>query len=685
MSAKGQSNQQAKKNATQALPKVEFIEHRLKIWEELKAKQVEEKKNIPIKITLPDGKVVNGIADQTTPLEVASSISKGLAEASVVAKVNGELFDLTRPLETDCTLELLKFDSEEGKKVFWHSSAHILGQALERLYGSLLCTGPPLEDGFYYDSRFADRSISQEDFESINNMVNQILNEKQPFERLMVPKETALEMFKYNPYKAQILKEKVPDGSKCSVYRCGTLIDPCRGPHLPFTNRVKAFQVTKNSSAYWQGKADNDLLQRVYGIAFPDKKLLKEWQHLQEEAQKRDHRAIGKAQELFFFHPLSPGSAFFLPHGSRIYLKLTEFIRAEYRNRGFTEVQTPNMYNAKLWEQSGHWQNYQDNMFTFQVEDQPFALKPMNCPGHCLMFGHRPRSYRELPVRFADFGVLHRNELSGALTGLTRVRRFQQDDAHIFCTPEQIYGEMKNALKFMQHVYGVFGFDFSLELSTRPEKFLGDVELWNQAEKQLTEILNEYKAETGKEWKLNPADGAFYGPKIDIHIQDAIKRSHQCATIQLDFQLPIRFGLEYVGSDENDRSRPVIIHRAIFGSVERFFAILIEHTAGKWPFWLSPRQAIILPVSEHFNQYAEEVRNIIHDRGYDVDVDFTDHKLQKKIREAQLSQYNYILVVGEKELQDRTVNVRTRDNVVHGTKTIAGLIAEFDYLKEHFK
>jgi len=443
--------------------------------------------------------------------------------------------------------------------------------------------------------------------------------------------------------------------------------------------------VTKNSSSYWQGKAENDLLQRVYAISFPDKKLLKEWEQFQEEAEKRDHRNIGKQQELFFFHPLSPGSPFFLPHGLRIYSKLMEFTRNEYRKRGFTEVQTPNMFNINLWETSGHWQNYKENMFSFKCEDQEFALKPMNCPGHCLMFAHRMRSYRELPIRFADFGVLHRNEYSGALTGLTRVRRFQQDDAHIFCTQDQIYSEMKNALGFMQHVYGIFGFDFRLELSTRPDKFLGDIEMWNKAEKQLEQILNEYKQETGREWKLNPGDGAFYGPKIDIHISDAIKRSHQCATIQLDFQLPIRFNLKYAGVNDKEEERPVIIHRAIYGSLERMIAILIEHTAGKWPFWISPRQAIVLPVTEKLNQYAEEVRSLLWAQGYYVDSDVTDKKLQKKIREAQLAQYNYILVVGEKEKDTGTVNVRTRDNVVHGTRGIQDLLLEFHQLSSQHK
>ena len=345
---------------------------------------------------------------------------------------------------------------------------------------------------------------------------------------------------------------------------------------------------------------------------------------------------------------------------------------------------TPNTYNSKLWETSGHWQKYKENMFTFTCEEQEFGLKPMNCPGHCLMFGHRARSYKELPLRFADFGVLHRNEMSGALTGLTRVRRFQQDDAHIFCAKSQIKGEIKSALQFMQHIYGIFGYEFSLELSTRPENFMGEVALWESAEKQLAEVLDEYKADTGKAWKLNPGDGAFYGPKIDIHISDALKRSHQCATIQLDFQLPIRFELEYV-NEQDILERPVIIHRAILGSVERTFAILIEHTAGKWPFWISPRQVIICPISDKLADYANEVGKVLHDAGFYVDVDLTDKSLQKKIREAQLAQYNYILVVGEKEAEKRTVNVRTRDNVVHGEKSLDEIVEEFKKITLEYK
>jgi len=379
---------------------------------------------------------------------------------------------------------------------------------------------------------------------------------------------------------------------------------------------------------------------------------------LMAEIEKRDHRNVGKEQELFFFHPLSPGSAFFLPRGAKIYNKLIEFTRRQYRKRGFTEVLTPNVFNKDLWETSGHWENYKDDMFCFECDKQIWALKPMNCPGHCLMFKSRSRSYRELPLRFAEFGVLHRNEIHGALTGLTRVRRFQQDDAHIFCRPDQINQEISNALEFLKDVYGIFGFQFTLVLSTRPEKYLGTVEIWDNAEKALELSLNDFSPTS---WTVNPGDGAFYGPKIDIKVLDAMGRSHQCATIQLDFNLPQRFDLEFDSDVEGEKIRPVIIHRAIYGSLERFIAILIEHTGGKWPFWLSPRQIMICTISQAQEQYAERVRQILYEEGFDAEVDSSDLKIQKKVRKYQLAQYNYILCVGKQEESKGEINVRVRD------------------------
>uniref|UniRef100_A0A1Q3FAE4 threonine--tRNA ligase n=1 Tax=Culex tarsalis TaxID=7177 RepID=A0A1Q3FAE4_CULTA len=660
----------------------EYIDHRIKMYDELKAQYLDElskKPRAPITVTLPDGKEVQATSWESTPYDVAKGISQGLADNTVIARVNNELWDLDRPLEGNCKLQLLKFDDPEAQAVFWHSSAHILGEAMEKRYGGHLCYGPPIDNGFYYDMWLEGAGISNSDYGALESEVKKIVKEKQPFERLEMKKSDLLKMFEYNEFKCRILNEKVTTDTT-TVYRCGPLIDLCRGPHVRHTGKVKALKVVKNSSTYWEGKADAETLQRVYGISFPDPKQLKEWEKIQEEAAKRDHRKLGKEQELFFFHELSPGSCFFQPKGAHIYNTLMNFIRAEYRKRGFQEVISPNIYNAKLWQTSGHWQHYAENMFSFESEKETFALKPMNCPGHCLIFDHRNRSWRELPLRMADFGVLHRNELSGALTGLTRVRRFQQDDAHIFCMPDQIRQEITGCLDFLKHVYGVFGFTFNLVLSTRPEKYLGDIEVWNEAEKALAESLDMF----GQPWKENPGDGAFYGPKIDITIMDALKRAHQCATIQLDFQLPIRFNLNYI-DDNGEKKRPVIVHRAILGSVERMIAILTESYAGKWPFWLSPRQIMVVPVGPAYDEYADKVRQRLHDAGFmaEADLDAGD-TMNKKIRNAQLAQFNFILVVGEKERSSETVNVRTRDNKVHGEVSVEELLVKLRRQADEF-
>lgn len=636
-------------------PAPEYLGHRIRMFDELKIKYdafVASQERRAIKITLPDGRQMDGTAWETTPLMIAKSISNSLADRVVISKVDGELFDCVRPLEKDCKLELLDFENEEGKAVFWHSSAHVLGEACERHYACHLCLGPPVEDGFYYEMGIKERPVTQHDYPHLNSLASSIIQEKQAFVRLVVSKADLLEMFKHNPYKVHLINDKIPDGTSTTVYRCGPLIDLCRGPHIPHTGRIKAFEVIKNSSSYFLADAKNDTLQRIYGISFPEKSMMTEYKTFRAEADKRDHRKVGKEQQLYFFHELSPGSCFFLPHGARIYNKLVEMIRGEYRKRGFTEVITPNLYNVNLWKTSGHWDNYKENMFSFECEKETFALKPMNCPGHCLMFAHRERSYRELPIRFADFGVLHRNELSGTLGGLTRVRRFQQDDAHIFCRQDQLGDEMKGCLEFLKEVYAIFGFTFSLKLSTRPEKYLGELEVWDRAEAQLTQALNEF----GYPWELNPGDGAFYGPKIDITIMDAHKRRHQCATIQIDYQLPIRFGLEYRG--ESELGRPIIIHRAILGSVERMIAILTENFVGDWPFWLSPRQVIVIPVSHANDEYANAVSQRLWDAGYHAEADVSDLTMSKKIRNAETNHHTFICVVGNKEQEDGTVNVR---------------------------
>lgn len=649
-------------------PQPEFIESRIKLFDELKAKydeEISQKARQPIKITLKDGSVKEGTSYETSPLDIANAIGKSFSERQVISKVNGELWDLIRPLEGDVELEFLDFEHPEGKQVFWHSSAHVLGEATECHYGCHLSYGPPTSDGFFYDMSIdnGERVVSQSDFSNLEKVATKGIKEKQKFVRLEMTKEDLLKMFHYNKYKVKFIEEKVPDGTSTTVYRCGPLIDLCMGPHIPHTGKIKAFKVLKNSSSYFLGDAANDSLQRIYGISFPDKKLMDEHLKFLKEASERDHRKIGKEQELFLFHEMSPGSAFWLPHGARIYNTLCEMMRYEYKQRGFEEVITPNMFNAKLWETSGHWGNYKENMFTFDVEKDQFGLKPMNCPGHCLIFKSRERSYRELPWRVADFGVIHRNEFSGALSGLTRVRRFQQDDAHIFCTEDQIEQEIKGSFDFLQKIYGIFGFDFKMELSTRPEKFVGEVETWNKAEAKLENALNEF---LGKDkWELNPGDGAFYGPKIDIMISDALNRWFQCATIQLDFQLPTRFELEYK-SEVNDKdqhvNRPVMIHRAILGSVERMTAILTEHFKGKWPFWLSPRQILMVPVGVKYNDYAESLKDkLVKDYGFYADVDLSGNTLQKKVRSGQLLKYNFIFIVGEQEQEEQSVNVRNRD------------------------
>lgn len=647
---------------------------RIRFFEEIQARQAVERLNIGgevIKVTLPDGAIKEGKKWMTTPMDIAKEISSGFAASCLIAQVDETLWDMGRPLEGDCKLQMFKFDTNEGRDTFWHSSAHILGESIERAYGCKLCIGPCTTrgEGFYYDAYYNDQTLNEEHFGIIENQAKKAVAEKQPFERIEVSRAEALEMFAENEFKVEIINE-LPEDKTITVYRCGPLVDLCRGPHIPNTSFVKAFACLKASSSYWRGKVDRESLQRVYGISFPDSRRLTEYKHFLEEAKKRDHRILGKAQELFFFHELSPGSCFFLPHGARIYNKLMDFMRQQYRDRGYQEVLSPNIYNMQLWETSGHAANYKENMFVFEIEKQEFGLKPMNCPGHCLMFANRVRSYRELPLRMADFGVLHRNELSGALTGLTRVRRFQQDDAHIFCREDQIKDEVKAVLEFINYVYEIFGFKYELELSTRPEKYLGEVETWNKAEQQLTEALNEF----GKPWKINEGDGAFYGPKIDIGVFDALKRKFQCATLQLDFQLPIRFKLAYSAEDEAKIERPVMIHRAILGSVERMLAILLEHYNGKWPLWLSPRQAIVCSVSSGSVEYAKQVLATLHEAGFHVDIDASDRTIQKKVREAQLAQFNYILVVGAQEAETGNICVRVRDNADLVTTSVDGFI-----------
>jgi len=661
----------------------EFIQHRLDLFNKIKARtdaELAEKPREDITVSMPNGKEVQGKSWETTPGGIARDISKSLFERTVISLVDGELWDLTRPLEKSCKLELLDFENTEAKKVFWHSSAHVLGEACERRFGCYLCNGPPTTEppGFYYDmANMEDKQVADEDKKALEQLSNSIIKEKQPFERLEMTKDELLEMFRYSKYKIYFINQRVPDGTKSTVYRCGPLIDLCRGPHVPHTGNIKAFSVLRNSAAYWLGNSANESVQRVSGISFPDKKALEEYKTFLAEAAKRNHRKIGQDQKLFFFDEVSPGSTFWLPHGTRIYNTLMALMQEQYRKRGFQEVMSPNMYKSDLWKTSGHWGHYAENMFTFEVEKEKFGLKPMNCPGHCKIFAHSDMTYKDLPWRMADFGTLHRNEFSGALSGLTRVRRFQQDDAHIFCTVQQIQEEIEACFDFLYAVYGLFGFSFKLKLSTRPEKFIGDVAIWDMAEDKLRGALDNFVQKIDSKWEENPGDGAFYGPKIDITVYDALKREFQCGTIQLDFNLPKRFNLRYVASkdetlpeaDPNDPNplpagyaRPVMIHRAVLGSFERMIGILTEHFGGKWPFWLSPRQILVVPVMPNVNDYAHEVQKIYAEKGLFIDVDTSTNTFQKKIRTGQLDQYNFIFVVGAEEQTSRTVNIRNRDD-----------------------
>jgi len=693
-------------------PPPAFIQERIELFDRLYKEQQDELAKKPhddIQITMPDSSVKAGKAYETTPAEIALGISKSLLKRTVVARIDGDreqLWDLERPLEKSCKLELLDFNDDQGKFVFWHSSAHILGEACERRFGCSLCIGPPVDNGFYYEMALPDGSAVQaSDWAPLENIVGKIVKEKQPFQRLEMSKDDLLKMFAYNKYKQHIIKDKIADGTRTTVYRNGPLIDLCRGPHVPDTSRIESFAVMKNSSSYFLGDANNDSLQRIYGVSFPDKKLMAAHKKFLEEAAKRDHRLIAKQQELFYFEESSPGSAMWLPHGMRIHNAIMNYIKEEYWHRGYDEVMTPNMFNISLWEQSGHLAHYKEDMFLLDVDKEQFGLKPMNCPAHAMMFRHRERSHKELPLRLADFGVLHRNEASGALSGLTRVRRFQQDDAHIFCREDQIKQEVADLFDFMRRFYGILGLTFKLKLSTRPDKYMGEIATWDAAEARLKEALDEFAANGGVAWELNPGDGAFYGPKIDIAILDCLNRPWQCATIQLDFQQPINFSLEYQTAEvakagdkekaepapapkeaaaeaDQDKekkdgkkkpllvkkalspgcARPVMIHRAMAGSVERFTAILCEHFAGKWPLWLSPRQVMVIPVGMGFLDYAKEVATLLKKEHFYADVDSSGNTLQKKIRSAQLAQYNFIFVVGADEKEKRMVNIRYRDD-----------------------
>ena len=608
-----------------------------------------------VTITLPDGSIKQ-FETAPTGLDVARSISEGLARDCVAMELDGQVQDLYLTIDSDAALRLITKRDEEALDIMRHSAAHVMAQAVLRLYGTAKLTiGPVIEDGFYYDIDM--EPISEDNFAEIEAEMKKIVKAKMPIRRENIGKKDALALYEDEPYKLEMIQD-LPDGT-ISLYRQEEFVDLCRGPHVPHTGFVKAFKLMKVSGAYWRADQSKAQLQRIYGTAYFDKKELKAHLTFLEEARKRNHRKIGEAQELFSFHDEAPGMPFFHPRGMVMWNLLLDFWREEHRTAGYVETKTPIMLQRSLWERSGHWENYRENMYTSEVDEIEYAIKPMNCPGGMLLYKNRPHSYRELPLRVAEVGLVHRHELSGVLSGLFRVRAFHQDDAHIFMTPDQIEAEIIGVLRLVERLYGVFGLGFHLELSTRPEKSIGSDEQWEIATNGLRSALDAY----GADYQLNEGDGAFYGPKIDIHIKDALGRTWQCGTIQLDMSLPERFDLTYVDRD-NQRRRPIMIHRTVLGSIERFFGILIEHFAGKYPLWLAPVQAVVLPINDDLAAYAGEVRDDLMAAGLRVELDDRAESLNKKVRESQLRQIPLILTIGAKEQAAGTLSVRTLDGKV---------------------
>lgn len=610
-----------------------------------------------IQITLPD-KTVKEVQQGTTISEMAGLIGTGLAKQAVAGKVDGRIADLDRPLVENSHLEILTLDSQDGLEIMRHSCTHVMAQAVKRIFGEeyvCLGVGPVIEDGFYYDMALP-RPLSTEDLAAIEREMNVIIQENHQIIRREVSRSEALALFEQQGerFKVELIHD-LPEEEVITLYEQGEFVDLCRGPHLPATGRIKVFKLLSVAGAYWRGNSDNEMLQRIYGTAFASAAQLKEHLQFLEEAKRRDHRKLGKELELFMFSEEAPGMPFYLPRGMMIRTLLEDFARETQRQRGYEEVRTPLMMNNRIWEQSGHWDHYKDNMYFTWVDETKYALKPMNCPGHMLIYKNSLRSYRELPIRISEFGQVHRHEMSGALGGMMRVRTFCQDDAHLFVLPEQIEAEIGQIMDLIDHMYQVFGFEYKIELSTRPEDSMGSDELWERAEASLRSVLED----RGIDYVLNEGDGAFYGPKIDFHILDALKRSWQCGTIQLDFQMPEKFELSYIGED-GLKHRPVVIHRAVYGSIDRFIGMLTEHYAGAFPLWLAPVQVKLLPVSDQVLEYTLEVKRLLTEAGLRIELDSRQEKLGYKIREAQLEKVPYMLVIGDKEAEAGTVSVRKR-------------------------
>ncbi|MBN1475786.1 threonine--tRNA ligase [Candidatus Sumerlaeota bacterium] len=625
-----------------------------------------------ISVKLPDGSAME-LAEGATVLDLAQEIGPGLAKAALAGVVNGREVDLAAPLDDGDEVRLLTWRDPEGVEVYRHSSAHLMAQAIKRLWPKAqLAIGPPIEDGFYYDIDL-DTAISAEDLPRIEEEMRRIVEEDIAVRRLDLSREEAIALFRERGegYKIELIQD-MPEDEALSAYEQGEFVDLCRGPHLPSTGRVAAFKLIAVAGAYWRGDSSRKMLQRIYGTSFPDRKELKRHLQLLEEAKRRDHRRLGKELDLFSFHEEGPGFPFFHPKGQVIFNEMLEYMRERLREWNYVEIQTPLILNEALWHRSGHWDNYRENMYFTEIDEAPYAVKPMNCPGCLVWFREGLHSYRELPLRVAEFGKVHRHELSGVLHGLFRVRMFTQDDAHIFCTPDQLEDEIVGMIEMIQRVLGDFGFDdVRIELSTKPEKAIGAQEIWDRAEAALAAALGRL----GIDFQLNPGDGAFYGPKIDFHIRDCLRRSWQCSTIQVDFSMPERFDLEYVGPD-GQRHRPVMIHRAIYGSLERFIGILIEHTAGNLPTWLAPEQVRVLPITDTVRGWAETVRDHLAAAGVRVDVDLSDETIKKKIRAAELQKIPFMLIVGGKEAESGQVAVRRHGAGDQGAVPLDEFIAQ---------
>jgi len=609
-----------------------------------------------IKITLPD-KSVKEYPKGVTVLKVAKDISEGLARVALGAVVNGKTMGMQETIEEDANVKIVKFEDKEGKEIFWHTSAHIMAHAVMKLFPDVkFAIGPPIENGFYYDFDTEHR-FTPEDLEKIEAEMKKIAKEGHELERYTMPRDEALEYFKEKDevYKVDLI-ENLPEDEIISFYKLGDFVDLCAGPHLLDTKKVKQVKLLSIAGAYWRGDENNKMLQRIYGTTYEKKKDLEEYLDRLEEAKKRDHRKLGKELDLFSIQEEGPGFPFFHPNGMVVRNVLENFWKEEHVKRGYDEIKTPLILSEELWHQSGHWEHYRENMYLTEIDEKDYAIKPMNCPGSILIYKSHMHSYRDLPLRWGELGLVHRHELSGTLHGLMRVRSFTQDDAHLYMLPSQIKDELIGVIELADYMYSVFGFKYHVELSTRPENSMGTEEQWELATNSLREALEE----KGIDYIINEGDGAFYGPKIDYHLEDAIGRTWQCGTIQLDFQMPERFDISYIDKD-NEKKRPVMVHRTILGSIERFMGILIEHYAGKFPVWLAPVQATILPISDKFNDYAYEIKKEMEEKGLRISIDNRAEKIGYKIREARLKRIPYMLIVGEKEVEGRLVSVNKRD------------------------